>query len=121
MPAAQAISEGLTTAAELHELDRAAAGIGHNSPPPNDDKDGRKAYFVAEIKDWLANRQQRAQDYMRPDEIGVAKDRPFLLLRALLDGLAYISRAKIGAGRAHHIVAVYGIHTCLSDHARGYS
>jgi hypothetical protein len=41
---------------------------GHNGPPPNDNKDGRKAYFVAEIKDWLANRRQRADEHMSPGD-----------------------------------------------------
>ena len=48
-----------------------------------------KAYFAAEIRDWIANRRQQQADYTRPQEIGSAKGRPSLLVRALLDGVAY--------------------------------
>src|SRR5262249_46311366 len=49
-----------------------------------------KAYFVAEIADWIATPRQQQADYTRPQEIGsAAKGRPSLLVRALLDGVAY--------------------------------
>src|SRR5262245_26138674 len=113
-------------------------GIGHNNPPatalqpPRTDKDARREYFVAEIRDWIANRRQRQTDYMRPEEIGAAADRPFLLMRALLDGVASCYREDIGAdhldkhGRidrrgADLAVGVFVVHTIFSDTRKGYS
>src|SRR5262245_38962904 len=106
---------------------RASVGrIGHDNPrgaAPRIDKDRRKAYFVAEVRDWIANRRQRQADYMRPEEIGAAKDRPFLLLRAPLDGVAYCYREDIGADErgANFVIGVFMVLTIFSDRDVGYS
>src|SRR5262249_46880737 len=44
---------------------------------------------TSEIRGWIANRRQQQADYTRPQEIGSAKGRPSLLVRAVLDGVAY--------------------------------
>ena len=86
-------------------------------------KDARRERFVSEIQDWVANRRQRSDDYMGADEIGAAKDRPFLLLRALLDGVANCYRENIGADErgTDFVVGVFVTHTIFSDNERGYS
>jgi hypothetical protein len=124
------LNEYMSGTAPLWEPPEQTAGLGHNQPPS--DKDGRKAYFVGVITDWIENRRQRTGDHMRPEEIGAAKDRPFLLLRALLDGVAYCFRENIGADHldkqekidrrgADLVVGVFVVHTMLSDNKQGYS
>ena len=91
--------------------------------PPPSDKEGRRAYFVAEITDWVGDRRQRSYAYMRPEEIGAAEDRPFLLQRSLLDNVAYCHRDDIGADErgANYLLGVLVVHTIFSDNDNGYS
>ena len=91
--------------------------------PADDDAVARKAYFVEAITDWVASRRQRAADYMQPNEIGAAKRRAFLLLRAIVDGIAFIYRERIGADERgnSYLAGVYIVDTILSDNENGCS
>lgn len=105
-------------AEEARQAQAAPAGIGHNDPA------AYKAHLVEQIRDWVANRRQREADYMRPEEIGAAENRPFLLLRALVDGAAHIQRSGIGDGDergASYVAAVYIADTVFSDNSNGCS
>jgi hypothetical protein len=97
---------------------------GHNSGAgqPLDD-DARKAYFVAAITDWIANRRQRAPDYMQPNEIGAAKRRASLLLRSIVDGIAFIYREHIGSDERGngYLAGLYIVDTVFSNNENGCS
>jgi hypothetical protein len=117
---------------DIAQVEAHANRIASAMPPPRSDKDERRAYFVAEIRDWIANRRQRQADYMSPKEIGAAKDRAYLLQRAVLDGVASCYRESIGADHldthgkidrrgAHLVVGVFVLHTIFSDNDKGRS
>jgi hypothetical protein len=86
--------------------------------PPPSDKDGRAAYFTAQIKDWLANRKQLSSAYMSPEEIGKAEDRGFLLRRALIDSIAAYYRQSPGAPVAPGVLV---LDIVFSDNPEGCS
>jgi hypothetical protein len=106
------------------------ARVGHNSgntTPMADNNKDAKAAAIAEIRDWLANRLDRASDYMTPAEIGAAENRLILLKHALIDGVAYIQRALNALDddakkRGTTLVAEVYIYSALfSDNGSGYS
>jgi hypothetical protein len=90
------------------------AGPLQRTPPS--DRDGRAAYFTAQIKDWLANRKQQLSAYVSPEEIGKAEDRGFLLRRALVDSIAAYYRQCPGAPVAPGILV---LDIVLSDNPEG--
>jgi hypothetical protein len=105
---------------------KAPPPAGHNNgagQPADDDAVVRKARLVEAIDDWIANRRQRAVDYMRPNEIGAAKRRGLLLLRAIVDGIVFIYRERIGADERGngYLAGVYIVDTALSDNENGFS
>ena len=83
-----------------------------------DPKEARRQYLIAEIRDFIATRCQRPDDYMKPKEIGAAKDRPFLLLRSMLDGIAHYYRENPGA---RVLLGVFVADTIFSDNEQGCS
>src|SRR5262245_5907801 len=87
-------------------------------PPPPSDKDGRAAYFTAQVKAWLANRKQLSSAYMSPEEIGKAEDRGFLLQRALVDSIAAYYRQRPGAPVAPGVLV---LDIVFSDNPEGCS
>src|SRR5262245_45273561 len=101
---------------ELHRFNAYMAGS--VLPPPPSDKDGRAAYFTAQIKDWLANRKQLSSEYMSPEEIGKAEDRGFLLRRALIDSIAAYYRQRPGAPIAPGVLV---LDIVFSDNPEGCS
>ena len=106
-------------------------GIGHNSGaqpmPEDDDKAAQRVRAIAEIRDWLANRQVRPDDYMSATEIATAANRMILLKRALADGAAYIRRALDALDpdperRGTSLVIYVYLYDCLfSDNDEGCS
>jgi hypothetical protein len=115
----QALAEGLIIQDEALALNPPTSNdVGHNKAP-TDDREARKAFHVAALSDWIANRRQRSDDYVPPEGIGATKkDRPFLLQRAILDNVvAYYRqhpRTKVALG-------VLVIDTILSDNSDGCS
>jgi hypothetical protein len=81
----------------------------------------RKAFYVTEISLFLKERRRRLDRHMRPEEIGAARHRGFLLIRSLLDAVAYICREKLFARYDHHIIGVLAWDTFFSDRKDGCS
>jgi len=81
-------------------------------PPDRKDKEARKAYFVAAIKDWIAHCRQRPA--MSLHDIQANADR-FLVHRVLLDSVANACRALPTADR---LLAVLVCDILFSDSSK---
>jgi hypothetical protein len=85
-------------------------------PPDRADREARKAYWIGEIGRWITTRRARPDTYMSAQEIGAARDRAFLLQRALLDNVAAYYRQH---PRAKVALGVLVTDTILSDNSEG--
>jgi hypothetical protein len=102
---------------EQAELEARTNGLVSPTPPNPRDAEARRAYHVAEIKAYLAGRRPLAE-VLEAAELASAEDRPYLILRSLLNNTALYQRAHSGE---RIDLAVQVVDRIFSDNSDGCS